>query len=153
MEMVLGGLKFDGSYGENAYARFVYDFLGLKLEDPRRYTLARLWKNARRKNGRRGGTPAVQLCEIYPLLKQADEVHLGQARGVGLESPQAAKVMHGVEQSPRCVCAPSAPNVSYFTTRTGEEWRVAGGKYGDGWIMDYRQGCRSRRQGHKRHIQ
>jgi len=42
MEMVLGGFKFDGSYGENAYARFVYDFLGLKLEDPRRYTLARL---------------------------------------------------------------------------------------------------------------
>jgi len=44
-EMILGGLKSDGSYGENAYAKFVYDFLGLKLEDPQRYiTSAKLWK-------------------------------------------------------------------------------------------------------------
>ncbi|ADM27546.1 hypothetical protein Igag_0716 [Ignisphaera aggregans DSM 17230] len=41
--MVLGGLRSDGTFGENAYARFVYDFLGLRLEDVQRYvTLVRM---------------------------------------------------------------------------------------------------------------
>lgn len=36
-ELVLGGLKPNGVYSENAYALFIRDFIGLKLEDPKLY--------------------------------------------------------------------------------------------------------------------
>ena len=35
--MVLGGLKPDGEYTENAYALFVKDFIGIYIEDPKLY--------------------------------------------------------------------------------------------------------------------
>ncbi|ABO07841.1 hypothetical protein [Pyrobaculum calidifontis] len=90
-EIALGGLKSDGSYSENAYAKFVYDFLGLKLEDPQRYIAsAKLWK-----------MPDVKVVvedslqynfvKFVHYLNKLTEFILGKARGVSIELPQAAE--------------------------------------------------------------
>jgi len=89
-EMVLGGLKSDGSYGENAYAKFVYDFLGLKLDDPQRYvTLARLGKTPDVKVVVEEGPLQHNFVKFVHYLNKLTGFILERARDAGIEPPQA----------------------------------------------------------------
>jgi len=91
-EMVLGGLKSDGSYGENAYAKFVYDFLGLRLEDPQRYiTLARLWKVPDVKVAVEEGASQYNFVKFVHYLNKLTEFILEKARDAGIEPPQVSE--------------------------------------------------------------
>ncbi len=81
--MVLSGLKPDGTYSGNAYALFIKDFLGLYIEDPKLY-IAKL---------ELGTKPDVKVIveettfiKFIRLLNEISEFILNKARELGISS-------------------------------------------------------------------
>lgn len=78
---VLGGLKPDGEYAENAYALFIKDFIGLYIEDPKLY-ISKL---------KGGVSPSVKIVtgetrfiEFVRLLNNVSGFIINNAKNLGL---------------------------------------------------------------------
>ncbi|ADI31256.1 hypothetical protein [Staphylothermus hellenicus] len=78
---VLGGLKPDGEYVDNAYAMFIKDFIGLYIEDPKLYVFML----------KRGRIPSVKIItsatkfvEFVYLLNGVSGFIISKARNLGL---------------------------------------------------------------------
>ncbi|MGC8983583.1 MAG: hypothetical protein ACP5KA_07535, partial [Desulfurococcaceae archaeon] len=85
---VLGGLKPDGTYSENAYALFIKDFFGLSLEDPKLYV-------AKQRLGAELDVKVVAeeslFVELARLLRDVSGFVLRKARELGIEHAGAER--------------------------------------------------------------
>lgn len=80
-KMVLGGLKSDGEYSPNAYGKFAKEFLGIRLEDPKRYVAELRFTD---KPNTRVLVQRPEFIEFVKLVKNVSKFILGRAREKGI---------------------------------------------------------------------